>query len=334
MTSTVVFVNGGTGFIGRALCSAFLKLSCNRDSVGHTKQPGSEGDTLGNESLHVADPERQHAYQLYVQTRMPSHHRHRAITFVSSYEDLPDDVIPDVIVNLAGAPIAEKRWSEGRKKTLLDSRIRLTESLFRAIKAKNHHPSVLINASAIGYYGFTTQQACLESGALGEGFAAELCSQWETAAKLFSELGTRVCVFRIGVVLGPGGGALGKLLPVFRMALGGPIATGEQWFSWVHICDLVHLMIEAVHNSEYHGAINATAPNPVPQAIFAQALGKALKRPAKLHTPGFILKLIYGQMAEELLIGGQKVVPAKASNLGFEFEYDNIDAALADITQV
>jgi len=325
MTSKVVFINGGTGFIGRALCSALLK----RSSPVPLPKLGTEaaGNSEELNSSHIN-------YQLYVQTRMPSHHRHKAIRFVSSYADLPAGTVPDIVVNLAGAPIADKRWSQSQKKVLRDSRVRLTESLFQALSAKGHTPEVLLNASAIGYYGVQQDQVLDETSPMGEGFAPELCSAWEAAAQKFSTLGTRVCVFRIGVVLGPGGGALGKLLPLFKMALGGPIGSGEQWFSWIHITDLVNLLLSAMDSSDYRGVINATSPNPVRQAEFAQAFGRQLNRPAILPTPSWVLRCVYGQMADELLIGGQRVEPKTALALGFSFKHEDIGSALADVTQV
>ncbi|WP_045860213.1 TIGR01777 family oxidoreductase [Teredinibacter purpureus] len=322
MASIVVFINGGTGFIGRALCSALLKLSCQQLPSG-----------LESKNTSLVDDDA-HDYQLFVQTRMPSHHRHRSITFVSSYLELPEGVVPDVIVNLAGAPIAEKRWNTAQKKILMDSRVRLTESLLRSVKARGHVPKVLINASAVGYYGVRDNEILCENSAKGEGFAADLCGEWETAAQKFIALGSRVCIFRIGVVLGPGGGALSKLLPIFRLALGGPIAGGQQWLSWIHICDLVRMLVTSIHDPEYRGVVNATAPNPVRQAEFAKKLGAILCRPAFFPTPGFLLKIIYGQMAEELLIGGQHVVPGNAQTLGFDFLHRNIGTALEDVTQL
>ncbi|WP_075185164.1 TIGR01777 family oxidoreductase [Teredinibacter haidensis] len=319
MASTVVFINGGTGFIGRALCSALLKLSCHQSP-------------FGNNPSFTETPAQQH-YQLYVQTRMPSHHRHRQITFLSSYRDLPDGCVPNIVVNLAGAPIAEKRWTQRQKKVLLDSRIRLTENLLKAVKSKGHKPNVLLNASAIGYYGVRGEEVLTEISDKGEGFASELCDQWESSAERFSALGSRICIFRIGVVLGPGGGAVSKLLPIFNMALGGPIAGGQQWFSWIHICDLVRMFIAAMHDPSFRGVFNATAPNPVRQIDFARALGGALNRPTFLPTPALALKLLYGQMADELLIGGQHVLPVCAQKIGFPFQHPLLPSALADVTQ-
>lgn len=301
MGARAIYINGGTGFIGRALCAALLNVERN-------EQP-----------------------QLFVQTRMPGHHRHRAITFVSAYADLPDGIAPEVIINLAGAPIADNRWSESQKKLLLNSRIKVTEGLLRSIQKKGHRPEVLLNASAIGYYGISDSASLTEQAPSGGGFAADLCQQWESAAGNFEALGTRVCIMRIGVVLGERGGVLAKLLPIYRLGMGGPIGTGKQWFSWIHIEDLVNLFIEAIRNPMYRGAINCTAPNPVRQIEFARQLGGFLRRPTCFRTPATVLKFIYGQMAEELLISGQGVVPAFALAQKFRFKFPQLNQALQQI---
>jgi len=314
MNRKVIYINGGTGFIGRALCSALLKEKTSKNR--------GEKDCDG---APVLSDEFQ--YQIYVQTRRPSHHRHRAITFVSSYLDLPENIAPDVIINLAGAPIADGRWTKARKKLMRESRIRITENLFNAVKSRGHSPS-LLNASAIGYYGDRGDEEIVESADKGEGFAADLCDDWEKSARLFEQLGSRICIFRIGVVLGSGGGVLEKLVPIFRLGMGGPIGSGKQWMSWVHIDDLVNMFTNAITDDRYQGVVNGTAPGVVRQAEFAKALGAVLGRPAFMPTPALVMKLVYGQMAEELLLGGQRVLPRRASDMGYTFEYPNLEQAL------
>ncbi|SMF29320.1 hypothetical protein SAMN02745866_01893 [Alteromonadaceae bacterium Bs31] len=317
MATKVVFINGGTGFIGRALCSALLK---DRSTIFSGERHCDGANLLKDE------PD----FALYVQTRMPSHHRHRFINFVSSYSALPENIVPDIVINLAGAPIADKRWTAQRKKVLLDSRIRLTENLYRSVKVKGHSP-VLISASAIGFYGVRGDEALSEHSEKGQGFASELCSGWEDAALQFTDLGSRVCIFRIGVVLGAKGGALRKMVPLFKLGLGGPIATGMQWMSWIHICDLVRLITTAISNENYSGVFNATAPEPVRQKEFADQLANTLGRKALLPTPGFMLRLVFGQMAEELLIGGQRVLPEKVLAQDFSYCHSSVASALKDI---
>ncbi|WP_018015124.1 TIGR01777 family oxidoreductase [Teredinibacter turnerae] len=306
MLPRTIYISGGTGFVGRALCAHILK------SAPHISGSESAGVTL------------------YVQTRRPEHHRHRVIKFVKNYQQLPEAVAPDAIINLAGAPIADERWSDKRKQMLLDSRVAATESLLASVETAGHTPDTLLNASAVGFYGPNTTGEIDENAGRGEGFAAGLCASWETAAMGFSRLGTRVCLMRIGVVLGDGG-VLAKLLPLFKMGLGGPIGHGKQGMSWIHIDDLCRLFMTALFNPEYTGALNCTAPHPVSQRVFARELGRQLGRPACLPTPASVLRLVYGQMAEELLIGGQFVLPGCVSAAGFKFEYDRLETALKSV---
>lgn len=309
MPSRIVFINGGTGFIGKALCSDFLSRPCEDT---HQTAVGSGA-------------------KLYVQTRHPNQHRHQSITFVSSYQNLPDDVVPDTIINLAGAPIAEGRWTDRRKRIIRNSRVLLTDNLLNSVIQKGHTPEVLINASAVGFYGNCGDFCVDEDHSKGTGFAADLCADWEASAQSFNRLGTRVCILRIGIVLGLGGGALAKLLPIFKLGLGGPIGDGEQWFSWVHKTDLLRLITTMLGNARYSGVYNATAPNPVKQKDFAKALGRELRRPAVLPTPSWLLTAIYGEMAKELLVEGQRVMPVKAEKDAFKFDYPQLDLALRDI---
>lgn len=309
MTTKVIYINGGTGFIGRALCDQWLKMA-------------GDGSAAGAEEIRI-----------YVQTRMPGHHRHTGVQFVRAYNELPEGVIPEVVVNLAGAPIADERWTEARKRLLLSSRVEVTKSLFDAVQARGDQPKVLINASAVGFYGVSEAKHLTESDPKGDGFAADLCAQWEEAAQQFSTLGTRVCCLRIGVVLGAGGGVLGKLLPIYKLGLGGPIGNGVQGFSWIHLADVLGLIMTAAIDPRYRGAVNATAPNPVRQREFASMLAKALFRPGCLPTPTFALRLAYGEMADELLIGGQFVVPAVAVELGYPFKFTALDGAIKHVLQ-
>ncbi|WP_018277180.1 TIGR01777 family oxidoreductase [Teredinibacter turnerae] len=306
MLPQTIYITGGTGFVGRALCAYLLKNA--------TEIAGSEASGL----------------TLYVQTRQPEHHRHRTIKFVKNYQQLPEGIAPDAIINLAGAPIADERWSEKRKQILLDSRVAATETLLASVEKAGHTPNTLLNASAIGFYGPDTIGEIDENAGRGEGFAADLCASWETAAMGFSRLGTRVCLMRIGVVLGDGG-VLAKLLPLFKLGLGGPIGHGKQGMSWVHIDDLCRLFMTALVNPEYAGAVNCTTPYPVSQRVFARELGRQLGRPACLPTPATVLRLVYGQMAEELLIGGQYVTPGRVLAAGFEFEYARLETALKSV---
>lgn len=229
------------------------------------------------------------------------------------------------VVNLAGAPIADKRWSAARKRVLLASRVELTQALVAKIAESGHWPSVFISASAIGYYG-TGERTCDESSAPGTGFAAELCRAWEAAAAPVASH-TRLVTLRLGVVLGDGG-ALKKLLPMYRCGLGGPIAGGQQWFSWIYHDDLLNLIAACLEDPRYCGVYNATSPQPVRQQDFAKALATVLHVPSFLSTPGWGLRMLLGQMAEELLIRGQRVLPARLSAEQFAFQCPDLSSAL------
>jgi len=234
----------------------------------------------------------------------------------------------NAIFNLAGEGLVEGRWSEDRKKSLRDSRVSLTDSLVRACGATVRRPRVLVNASAIGFYGPHGDEDLNESSAPGEDFLAEMCVAWEQAALAAKDVGLRVVTVRIGVVLSMDGGSLGKMLPPFRLGLGGPFGTGEQYFSWVHEDDLTGLLIHALDNESVEGAMNGTAPNPVRNGEFAKTLGGILNRPAFLSPPDFVIRLALGEVADAILLTGQKVLPAVAQKTGYKFRYETAEDAL------
>ena len=234
----------------------------------------------------------------------------------------------NAIFNLAGEGLVEGRWSEDRKKSLRDSRVSLTDSLVRACGATVRRPRVLVNASAIGFYGPHGDEDLNESSAPGDDFLAEMCVAWEQAALAAKDVGLRVVTVRIGVVLSMDGGSLGKMLPPFRLGLGGPFGTGEQYFSWVHEDDLTGLLIHALDNESVEGAMNGTAPNPVRNGEFAKTLGGILNRPAFLSPPDFVIRLALGEVADAILLTGQKVLPAVAQKTGYKFRYETAEDAL------
>ncbi|MDG1400583.1 MAG: TIGR01777 family oxidoreductase [Candidatus Binatia bacterium] len=234
----------------------------------------------------------------------------------------------NAIFNLAGEGLVEGRWSEDRKKSLRDSRVSLTDSLVRACGATVRRPRVLVNASAIGFYGPHGDEDLNESSAPGDDFLAEMCVAWEQAALAAKDVGLRVVTVRIGVVLSMNGGSLGKMLPPFRLGLGGPFGTGEQYFSWVHEDDLTGLLIHALDNESVEGAMNGTAPNPVRNGEFAKTLGGILNRPAFLSPPDFVIRLALGEVADAILLTGQKVLPAVAQKTGYKFRYETAEDAL------
>lgn len=235
----------------------------------------------------------------------------------------------DVIINLAGENIASQPWSKKRKESLFNSRVELTNNMRSALK---YPPKLLISMSAVGYYGVARQGVFYENTPPKEGFSHDLCAAWETSATAFTQDQTRVVIFRLGVVLGDGG-ALSKMRTPFSFGLGGPIAGGQQWFSWVHIDDVVEAISTAMYNQTYTGAYNLVAPQLIEQGHFAQSYAASLNRPAALPTPKWLLKLIFGEMAC-LLTEGAKVVPQRLEKQGFTFSYTNIDEALLQIEKV
>jgi uncharacterized protein (TIGR01777 family) len=234
----------------------------------------------------------------------------------------------DGVIHLAGEPIAQ-RWSTAVREAIRASRTSGTANLVAGIEAAPQRPQVLVSASAVGFYGDRGDERLTEDSAPGDGFVAEVCVAWEQAALAARELGLRVCVLRTGVVLDRHGGALAKMLPPFRMGVGGPVAGGRQFISWIGLGDLAQLYLAALDDARFDGPLNATAPTPVTNADFSRALGRALHRPAALPVPAAALRLLYGPMAE-IVTGGQNVIPARLLELGHSFERPDLDGALAE----
>jgi hypothetical protein len=235
----------------------------------------------------------------------------------------------DAIVNLTGAGIADRRWTNSRKSALRSSRILSTRQLISAVRAAKHRPAVFIQGSAVGYYGTAGDEVLDEASPPGSDFLATLCRDWEAEGRHAEALGCRVVIVRTGIVLARDGGAIKKMLLPFQFGLGGPIASGRQYMSWIHRDDWVALVVWVLETAAVTGAINATAPAPVTNAEFSRAFGAALHRPAALPMPGFVLRLLIGEMADVALIRGQRVVPKRAQEIGFTFTYPAIDAAMA-----
>ena len=235
----------------------------------------------------------------------------------------------DGVVNLAGVPIAEERWTAARQQAILDSRKLTTAKLVEAIALANPKPSVFVSASAIGYYG-TSETAEFEENSLGgDDFLATVCKEWESAAQPVKNAGTRLVILRLGIVLGMGG-ALAKMVPAFRLFAGGPIGTGKQWFSWIHRDDVVNLILYALQNPQIEGVLNATAPNPVRMNELCETLGEILKRPSWLPVPAFALELLLGDGAK-VVLEGQQVLPKRTLVSGFQYEYPTLKLALEEI---
>lgn len=235
----------------------------------------------------------------------------------------------DAVVNLAGVPIAEERWTAARQQAILDSRKLTTAKLVEAIALANPKPSVFVSASAIGFYGTSETAEFEENSQGGDDFLATVCKEWESAAQPVKNAGTRLVILRLGIVLGMGG-ALAKMVPAFRLFAGGPIGTGKQWFSWIHRDDVVNLILYALQNPQVEGVLNATAPNPVRMNELCETLGEILKRPSWLPVPSFALELLLGDGAK-VVLEGQQVLPKRTLVSGFKYEYPTLKLALEEI---
>jgi uncharacterized protein (TIGR01777 family) len=234
------------------------------------------------------------------------------------------------VVNLVGEGVFNRRWTKDFKALLRDSRIKSTANIVEAIRKAASRPEVLVNGSAIGYYGFHGDELLTEESPPGDDFLARLCVEWEQAARVVQDHGVRLVLLRTGVVLDPRGGALPQMLRPFKMFVGGKVGSGQQWVSWIHHADEVGLIVLALANPNARGPLNATAPEPVMFTQMAKALGKALRRPSFLPTPGFMLRAALGEVAN-LVTQGQRVLPRRGQELGYTFRFRDIAAALNDV---
>lgn len=289
-----VLMTGGTGFIGSALCSHLL-------AEGH---------------------------DITVLSRTPVAVRH-GIHGISHFEALPADATFDAVINLAGEPIADKRWTTVQKNRICTSRLETTQNLITYLQTTHQKPNTMISGSAIGFYGVGTGNDEITEEAPGdESFSSQLCQQWEAAALQAQAMGIRTCLLRTGIVLGKEGGALKKMLLPFKLGLGGKIGHGHQWMPWIHRDDLINIILYCLHHDTMSGPVNGVSPNPVTNTVFTQTLGRALHRPTWFTLPAFAVKLLMGQMGEELLLSGKKLMPQKVLSAGFSFKYDSLDLAL------
>ncbi len=306
-----IVVTGATGFVGRPLCQRLIGegheitvLSRNaakvKDAFGDkvaAAQWGKSGNHEGTAALETAD----------------------------------------AVIHLAGESVAGGRWTPEFKRKIRDSRVETSRQLVDGIaKLTGKRPSVLVSASAVGYYGNRGDETLTETAAPGTGFLPEVCQEWEAEANKAQDLGVRVATMRIGVVLGKGG-ALDKMLyplPVrispYKLGLGGPLGSGKQWMPWIHLDDVIGLFIWAMDNAQISGAVNTVAPEPVRNAEFARALGRLFRRPAVFPVPAFVLRLLLGEFADTVL-SGQKVMPTVAGTQGYTFRYPTLDNALRSL---
>ncbi len=296
-----VVITGATGFIGRALCKDLCKdykvIALSRDIRRASKSIGGfaeifewDGRTTGT-WIHQAEG----AY---------------------------------AIINLAGENVASGRWIQSKKAGILHSRLDATRAIISAIKQVNNKPSVIIQSSAIGYYGSCGAQQLYEQSPPGKGFLADVCRKVEFCAEQIGNLGVRLVVIRTGVVIGPDGGALPRLNKPFKFYLGGHPGSGKQWFSWISMEDQVAAIRFLLENDSQQGVFNLTAPEPVTMKIFCKTLGRVLHRPSWLFMPGFILRKALGEMADEMLLSGQRVLPDKLLDAGFRFKHEQVKDAL------
>ena len=258
----------------------------------------------------------------------------RGVTWDPLSEPAPAEALAgrDAVVHLAGENVAQ-RWTDSAKRSIRDSRVIGTQALVDGLRAAEPRPGVLVSASAVGYYGDRADEVLDEDSEPGADWLAGVCVDWEAAAAKAAELGMRVCSLRTGVVLSRDGGALAKMLPPFRVGLGGPVAGGDQYMPWIHLDDVVGLYLAAIDGPAYVGPINATGPAPVTNRDFSKALGRALHRPAVAPVPKLAVRALFGEMSE-IVTGGQRAVPRRAAELGYEFLHPRLDPALADVLDV
>jgi hypothetical protein len=292
-----ILLTGATGFLGGALCRALVR-------------DGHEVTALSRDPARVA-------------SRCGP-----AVCALRSLGGSPSDLAFDAVVNLAGAPIADRRWTAARKRELRESRVDATRALTVRLSRLSPPPAVLLSASAIGYYGDAGERVLGEDSPAGEDFLSGLCADWEGAARSAGEFGARVCLLRTGLVLHPSGGVLARMLPPFRLGLGGRVGDGRQWMSWIQLDDWVALTLRLLSDASASGPFNLTAPEPATNAAFTAALGRALRRPAPFPVPARLLRLLLGERAS-LLLASQRVLPQRAEALGYRFRYASLDDALS-----
>lgn len=296
----------------------------------HMLITGGTGFLGGNIAAHALAK----GYRVSVITRNPE----------KALQTLPPGVLPytrvqevddlsnvSCLVNMAGEPLAGGRWTEKRKQLFFESRVGFTENLFRHFDALGKAPPIIISGSAVGYYGPHNDKLLDEFAKFHDSYAHQLCADWEKAAKQFEALGSRVCRVRTGIVLDQSQGALAKMLTPFRLGLGGVLGSGLQWMPWIHIDDYVALIFHLIKRTDIRGAVNGTAPNAVTNREFTKTLGKVLKRPTIFTMPSPLAKLLFGEMAKELLLTGQRVYPQKALDTGFEFRFPDLEATLREL---
>jgi uncharacterized protein (TIGR01777 family) len=297
-----IFITGGLGFVGTQLSMRLLERGDTVTIVDHSPQPRPY--TPQGVRYISADT-----------------------TIRGTWQD--ELKKQDAVINLAGVSIFS-RWSEKRKKLIYDSRILTTRNVAEAIEKEKG--ALLCSTSAVGYYGFRNDEELIEGDGPGDDFLARVCVDWEGEAVSAADKGIRVAVTRFGIVVGKTGGALGQMMPLYKYFIGGPLGSGEQWFSWVHMEDLLRAFLFILDNEDIAGPLNISSPNPVRNRQLAKALGKALSRPSFLRAPAFAVRLVLGEFGT-MLLKGQRVLPAKLLDKGFVFQYPDIGDALDEVVK-
>ena len=303
MTMRVV-ITGATGFIGRALCA---RLHSDYEIIALSRNATRAQQSLGRLAKVVQ-----------WDAKTPT-----------GWATQADGAL--AIVNLAGENIGSGRWTKSKKHRILWSRLDATNAIVEAVKQADSKPKVIIQASAVGYYGSRQDEQLNETSPPGQGFPVNVCQEAESFEDQIESLGVRFVAIRTGLVLGPNGGVLDRLAKPFRFYLGGHLGTGKQWFSWISLDDEVAAIQFLMENERLHGVFNLTAPQPVTAKELSEVLGRVLQKPAWLAVPGFALRLALGEMAEKLILSGQRVLPRRLLEAGFQFKYDNVESALGAI---
>jgi len=294
-----ILITGGTGLIGRSLSKTFHDQG--HDLIVLTRNP-RKAKPLQRYNAHL----------------------------ISNFDQIDKNEKIDIVINLAGEPIANKRWTKDQKRKIWKSRIETTTKLVELIGRLSVAPKVLISGSAVGYYGDCGDRKLNELSNPHDEFSHQLCAAWEMQAVRAKAFNTRVCILRTGLVLANNDGFLKKMLPSFKLGLGATLGNGKQWMSWIHINDFINIIHFLLKNESLSGVFNAAAPNPVTNKIFTKSLGSALRRPTLFVMPGFMLKKMFGEMST-LLLTGQRVIPEKLLKARFEFAFPTLDVALENV---
>jgi uncharacterized protein (TIGR01777 family) len=301
----IVIITGATGFIGRALTRELVETG--HEVIALSRNANKARELLGDKVTNVQwDGKSSQGWGKYAEGA-------------------------GAIVNLAGESISAGRWTQSKKNGILQSRLDAGKAVVEAISQAKAKPNVVIQASGIGYYGSRSDELVDESSSPGKGFLAEVAQKWEASTKPVESMGVRHIVVRTGVVLGPDGGALPRLLTPFRLFVGGPLGSGRQYFPWIHLRDEARAIRFLIEQEKLQGAFNLAAPESLTQKEFCHILGQVLKRPSWFPVPGFALRLIFGEMAGEVLLSGQRAVPKRLLDAGYKFSFPDAESALQNL---